>query len=250
MKRDFLDSENLSILDEAERNCATPPVSPAQPDRFQKDPFPPNWDPPIDTHSPAWDRTPLQRWMRLGLAVVVLILVLFASQSVWKIVSAGLDSLSTGQSDKPKPASDEDLSYADFSNPQIDTRDMNVTPSSGFAFNNAFPKMFGGTWRITALSGGFRGTFSVPSDGRYDLVVTHGSSYDDGHRRDGYSPVTIRVNSKVVVSNYSPPALKGAMPTDRWQIVARAGKNTFEWTLVGGATTHYWIQRIEIVPSS
>jgi hypothetical protein len=150
-------------------------------------------------------------------------------------------------SDLLKPRG-RDVSYAIFSNPEIPSQDMDIRPLAGFGFNNTFPTMFGGTWRITAVGGGFTSTFSVPEDGQYTLQVTHGSSYDDLHRQPGYSPITIVVNSQVVVSSYNPASRDpGKMTTDRWPIQAHAGQNTLKWTLEAGATTHYWIKKIEVI---
>ena len=126
---------------------------------------------------------------------------------------------------------------------------MNIKPSSiDFSFNKVFPDMFGGTWRIMAVWSGFSGTFNVPTAGQYDLVVTHGSSSDDARKQAGYSPITVVVNSDVVVSGYSPASRDvGSMATDRWPIQAHAGQNTLNWTLDAGARTHYWIKKIEII---
>lgn len=146
----------------------------------------------------------------------------------------------------------EIVSYANFSEPRITSRDMDITPSKdGFAYNDAFAGRFGGTWRITKWWGGFTGTFDVPADGKYYLVVKHGSSYDEVRHQDGYSPVTIKVNSQIVVQNFSPARPDpGPMPTDRWPILVQAGRNTLEWKLEASATTHYWIQEIEIMKLS
>lgn len=139
--------------------------------------------------------------------------------------------------------------FSIFSNPEIQCSHMSITPTSNFSYNNTFPSMFGGTWRITAPGGGFTGTFTVPTDGQYDLVVTHGSSYNDLLHRPGYSPVTIQVNSKTVVQGYDPAAHHPGvhdMPTDRWLIFAHAGQNTLQWTYDAHGTTHYWIHGIVI----
>jgi hypothetical protein len=139
------------------------------------------------------------------------------------------------------------IAYADFSGPLIRSQGMVVTPLPGFSFNTSFPQMFGGTWRVTTIGSGLAAIFRVPADGRYSLVITDGSSYDDMRRRAGYSPVTIRVNSQVVASRHSPVGPQGKMAMDQWQIFAHAGQNTLEVRVDDGATTHYWIQSIEIV---
>jgi hypothetical protein len=141
------------------------------------------------------------------------------------------------------------ISHADFSNPAIECSNMSITPTFSFFYNDRFPGKFGGTWRIIAPGGGFTGTFTVPTAGRYNLVVTHGSSYNDSLHQPGYSPVTIQVNSETVVQGYNPaehhPGFPG-MPTDRWPIFAHAGQNTLQWTYEAHGTTHYWIHSIVI----
>ena len=134
--------------------------------------------------------------------------------------------------------------HADFSAPTIQTSNMTIQPRAGFAYNTRFGK----SWLITALGGSFTGTFTVPSDGQYDLVVTHLTSYEPSCPGNGYSPVTIRVNSAPVATDYDPAANHGGthgMVTDKWPIVAHAGQNTLQWS-EGTGCTHYWIQRIEI----
>ena len=124
---------------------------------------------------------------------------------------------------------------------------MEIKPLSGFVFNDRFPKS--GTWRITVRGGGFTGTFTVPAGDQYDLVVTGGSSYDDSRHMPSYSPVTIQVNSRLIVSDYSPTGPNGAATEalpNRWPIFARAGQNTLQFALGRRATTHYWIHKIEI----
>ncbi len=144
------------------------------------------------------------------------------------------------------------LPSAIFSNPTIDVSHMHIVPVADFFYNNQFPSMFGGTWRITAPGGGFTGTFSVPTDGWYYLVVTHGSSYNDLIHQPGHSPVTIQINSKTIVQDYDPtehhPEIHGGMATDRWLIFARAGQNKLQWTYAAHGTTHYWIHDIVILP--
>jgi len=145
----------------------------------------------------------------------------------------------------------DDIASADFSGPKIDCRNMNIVHTAGFYYNDAFPSMFGGTWRITSRGGGFTGTFTVPKDGQYVLVVTHGSSYNDSLRRPGYSPVTILVNLKPVVEGYDAaehhPGFHG-MPVDQWLIHAHSGENTIGWVYGSNGETHYWIHSIEIRP--
>jgi serine/threonine protein kinase/streptogramin lyase len=134
--------------------------------------------------------------------------------------------------------------HADFSAPTIQTSNMSIVPGAGFTYNTRFGK----SWLITAVGGSFTGTFTVPSDGQYDLVVTHLTSYEPSCPGNGYSPVTIQVNSAPVTANYDPAANHGGthgMVTDRWPIIAHAGQNTLHWS-EGTGCTHYWIQRIEI----
>jgi len=147
-----------------------------------------------------------------------------------------------------QPSATVTLSYADFSTPTIQTSNMSIIPGVGFAYNTRFGK----SWRITALGGSFTGTFTVPSDGQYDLVVTHLTSYEPSCPGNGYSPVTIQVNSVPIATGYDPAASHGGthgMVTDRWPINAHAGQNTMQWT-EGTGCTHYWIQRVEIDSAS
>jgi hypothetical protein len=194
---------------------------------------------------------PFQRYSRLRWAVVYLVtfLLLFVPARMFfgkQLYNAGRE---LGKEAEANLLWKQNAPNADFSAPAIFSNRMLIKPLSvDFGYNNAFPTMFGGTWRITASGSGFTGSFSVPKDGQYDLVVTHGSSYDDGRKQPGYSPITIAVNSEVVVSGFSPTAKQGQMATDRWHILARAGQNTLQCTLDTGFRTHYWIKKIEIIP--
>jgi serine/threonine protein kinase len=164
-----------------------------------------------------------------------------ATSSNPQIPVPGFGSGNVAQSSSPLSAASP---HADFSAPTIQTSNMSIIPGAGFAYNTRFGK----SWLITTLGGLFTGTFSVPSDGQYDLVVTHLTSYEPSCPGNGYSPVTIRVNSAPVVTDYDPAANHGGthgMVTDRWPIVAHAGQNTLQWSERTGCT-HYWIQRIEI----
>jgi len=62
---------------------------------------------------------------------------------------------------------------------------------------------------------------------------------------NGYSPVTILLNSRAVVSNYDPNSNHQStrMVTDQWIVFADAGANTLQW-IAGNLCTNYWIQSI------
>jgi len=132
----------------------------------------------------------------------------------------------------------------------FDAQNMVITPLGGFTYNQRFPEMFGGTWCMTEVGGEFNGTISVEKDGQYDLRVWDGSSFDDLRHTNGYSPVTIRINSEAIAENFSPPPAEGHGGTDglqleEWIISLHRGENTLRWTF-GQGTTQYWIQRIEV----
>lgn len=134
--------------------------------------------------------------------------------------------------------------YADFTGGTIEASNIRVTPHADFAYNTAF----GGSWRITTPGGGFTAELTLPTDGRYDLIVTHLTSLANSCPGHGYSPITIQVNSGMVAENYDPAgnhAGTHAMVTDAWSITAHAGQNTLQWT-AGALCTHYWIRRIEV----
>jgi len=139
------------------------------------------------------------------------------------------------------------VASADFSNPSIASRNMQIIPGFAFAYNNRYPGAVGGTWRITAAGGGFSGTFTVLKDGQYVLVVAHLTSSLPPN--PGYSPVTISVNSEPVVQGFDPkshhPGVRGIL-TDRWPIFAHAGENTISWTYGTDGLSHYWIHSIKI----
>ena len=64
----------------------------------------------------------------------------------------------------------------------------------------------------------------------------------------GYSPVTIRVNGRPVVSKYDPASSHGGshgIVTDTWKFAGRKGSNTLEFVSVEQCT-HYWIRGIEV----
>jgi hypothetical protein len=150
---------------------------------------------------------------------------------------------SSGALQQPN-TSTHSIGFAEFSAPSITSNSIRVTPGPGFAY---YPT-FGGNWRITLRGGGFDGTFSVPTEGRYDLVVTHLTSAAPSCPGNGFSPITIQVNSLAVVENYDPAEHHNGSHewvTDRWSIEARAGQNSLRWT-TGSLCTHYWIQRIEL----
>ncbi len=155
---------------------------------------------------------------------------------------------------KPQPVipmqGEAAAAYADFSGVPIQAKNMSVTPGSNFVSNANH--QFGGSWRIAAQGGGFSAELNVPRGGKYALVVAHLSSLWDspfgGCRGNGYSPVTITLNSATVAGDYDAAENHGgshAMVTDRWVISTHAGENVLRWTL-GTGCTQYWIHRIEL----
>ena len=140
--------------------------------------------------------------------------------------------------------------YADFSGVNIHTKNMSVAPTNNFVPNANHN--FGGSWRIAAQGAGFSAQINLPRGGEYALVVAHLSSLWDspfgGCRGNGYSPVTITLNSATVAGDYDAAENHGgshAMVTDRWMINPHAGMNVLRLTL-GAGCTQYWIQRIEL----
>jgi uncharacterized OB-fold protein len=133
---------------------------------------------------------------------------------------------------------------AEFISPHIATHNIQIAPGAGFAF---YPT-FGGNWRITAPGGGFRATFDAPQDGKYDLAVTHLTSAAPTCPGNGFSPITIALNSQNIVKNYDPAQSHNGshdFVTDHWTLNLHEGQNLLAWT-AGNLCTHYWIQRIEI----
>lgn len=138
------------------------------------------------------------------------------------------------------------LPQADFTAAAISLRSMTLTPGEAFVFNGA-----ASTWEISSQGGGFTGTFTVPSAGTYDLVVTHASAAGAGCPGGGYSPVTMRVNGTAVVECYDPAQNHGSSHeffTDTWQVQANTGSNTIEW-LACGLCSPYRIKLIQLRPT-
>ena len=138
----------------------------------------------------------------------------------------------------------EDLPYADFSTPSIQTRQMQIQTAAAFNFNG----QSSGCWRITAPGGGFNGTFNLPTDGLYSLVVTHLTSLVPNCPGQGYSPVSIQVNGQTVAAGYDPSAHHGGthgLVTDKWSFTAHSGQNSIRIT-TGPLCSFYWIQKVEI----
>ncbi len=133
---------------------------------------------------------------------------------------------------------------AEFTSAQISSHGIQITPGSGFAF---YPT-FGGNWRITSPGGGFSASFNAPQDGNFELLVTHLTSAAPTCQGNGYSPITIALNSKPLVENYDPAqAHSGShdFVTDRWTLNLHEGQNLLTWT-AGNLCTQYWILRMEI----
>ena len=133
---------------------------------------------------------------------------------------------------------------AEFSSAQVKSHRIQIVDNGGFAF---YPT-FGGNWRITSPGGGFGATFDAPDDGKYDLLVTHLTSAAPTCPGNGYSPITIALNSQDIVENYDPAqAHDGShdFVMDRWTLNLHEGQNILTWT-AGSLCTHYWILRMEI----
>lgn len=135
--------------------------------------------------------------------------------------------------------------FADFSQIEIATSNMTVTPIYAFVWETNYH-----VWLIYADGGGFSASFTSAADGDLVLQVRHQTSAYAGCPGGGYSPVTIRCNGVPVVERYNPTEHHGftfGIDTDAWRIPVRAGENTLEWTLVEPCTC-YWIRHIELLP--
>lgn len=82
------------------------------------------------------------------------------------------------------------------------------------------------------------------------LIVTHLSSQCEACRGNGYSPMTITINGKVVFSNYDVAQHHDGShdyQTDRWQIARylQQGINTVKWR-AENLCSHYWIKNFKI----
>jgi hypothetical protein len=137
------------------------------------------------------------------------------------------------------------LAFADFTSEDISGTNLQVLPDNGFGYNQRFLH----SWVINLGGGGFTARFRVPASGPYILLVTHQASCVPGSRGDGYSPVTIKLNSHIVADHYDPASAHGGshrMVTDRWPIVANAGQNELQWTAGQAISANYWIQSIVV----
>lgn len=157
------------------------------------------------------------------------------------------DSLSLGAvNDGSNGENNSDPIYADFSQRDIKTSNMDIYPGTGFMYNG----VYGHSWLIACQYGSFMGTFTAPSAGTYDLTVTHLSSAYSGSPGGGYSPVTISVNNTTVVRDYDPASNHDGTHnwvTDTFPITVNAGSNTIRWA-AGATYTKYWINSINIAP--
>jgi len=150
---------------------------------------------------------------------------------------------SSGPAPKPNVPT-ASLGYAEFSASTVTSNGISVTPGPGFAYYSTF----GGNWRITTPGGGFRATFIAPQDGKYDLAVTHLTSAAPTCPGNGFSPITIALNSQDIVENYDPAQSHNGshgFVTDHWILNLREGQNLLTWT-AGSLCTQYWILRMEI----
>jgi len=135
------------------------------------------------------------------------------------------------------------IAYTDFHNATIETGNASLSIGVSFQYNSYYKD----SWRIVDSSAGFMATFTAPSTGQYNLIVTHLTSGSSQCPGGGYSPITIKLNGNPIVSAYDPAQHhegSHGMVTDTWQVTAGKGLNRIEW-ITGNICTHYWIQRIE-----
>ncbi len=174
-------------------------------------------------------RTRLKRWA-VALTVVGLVIVVIPIFLTHSPITAQSSSTATGNGasrinqggaepggeSPPAPGRGNGV-FADFSTPQIQANNIHVTPNGAFAYNG----VFGGSWRVTALGGGFTAEVDLPGSGTYKLIVTHLTSMDPGCPGRGYSPITIVFDTETVVADYDPSAHHAGdhgMVTDQWSV--------------------------------
>jgi hypothetical protein len=137
------------------------------------------------------------------------------------------------------------VGFVDFSTPDAPSQGIVITAGSNFGYFESF----GGNWRITAKDGGFTGRFSAPSKGRYYLAVTHLSSSASPCSGNGFSPITISLNSIPIVEDYDPAEHHHGSHDwvkDTWSFPVEPGFNTLNWK-AGALCTDYWIQRVDLL---
>ncbi len=84
-----------------------------------------------------------------------------------------------------------------------------------------------------------------------ELIVVHLSSYSKECPGSGFSPITIKINEKVLVENFDPAEhhnYEHGYVTDRWNVgkYLRKGKNTITW-IANELCTHYWLQKFILI---
>ena len=143
------------------------------------------------------------------------------------------------------------LGTVDFSGPEIQATDVAVTAGPGFAYNN----YYGGSWRMLYPGySGFSARFWLDSVRAVDMEVTHLSSAADGAPGGGYSPIDIGVNGWLFWDNYDVADNHGGshgFETDTFTLPASLldqGWNEIVFVFEDDpwASTHYWIQRMEL----
>lgn len=85
------------------------------------------------------------------------------------------------------------------------------------------------------------------------LTLNHLSSKSSSCRGKGYSPVTISINGRLVVSNYDVAENHGGShgyETDQWNVgkMLKKGQNTIKWR-AENLCSHYWIKWFRIETS-
>lgn len=165
------------------------------------------------------------------------------AQTTYEIDPVRTNNVATNVLSISPPATD---TYMVFANTQIASSNFNLMSALSFDYNSDY----GNSWRIFLAGGGFAATFTAPAAGEYTLRVRHMTAPDAGCPGNGYAPVTILVNDVPVVSNFDVAQHHGGSlwyEDDRWTITAQEGENVIAWA-AGDLCSHYWIQRIEILP--
>lgn len=166
-------------------------------------------------------------------------------QVLWTLLIAVLFVFSLGLSG----ASSEEV-YLNFSNyPDGPAKTSGITSwsSSGTDRNPHYENSLRLLYPDSKLTAKFH-LKSKPQ--KAELMVEHLSSKSGMCPNNGYSPVTISINGKVVVSTYDVAKHHGGShgyETDWWKVAdkLRKGSNTIKWE-AENLCTHYWLKRFEI----
>lgn len=80
---------------------------------------------------------------------------------------------------------------------------------------------------------------------KIELSLEHLSSYSANARNNGYSPITILLNGKTVISNYSP--INHGFTIEKFDLTnfAKVGKNSLK-IIANKIESHYWLKRFDI----